>query len=54
MDDDGIIWTIEELYQWACENKIENYTVFVSDEGIPCNIYKCETVIDKKEEIIQL
>ena len=50
-----IIWTIEELYQWAKEKGIENFTVCVNDEG-GCteNIYTDEAVIDKEKKIIYL
>lgn len=52
--EDNIVWTIEELYKWACENKIQDYTVFISDEGTPCNIYKSETIIDKNRKTVLL
>lgn len=33
-----IIFTIEDLYNWAKEKGIENWTVFVSEEGCAANI----------------
>ena len=49
-----IIYTIEDLYKWACENKVEKYTVLIRDEGIPCNIDKDEIRIDEKDEWVYL
>ena len=34
-----IIWTIEELYQWAKEKGIENFTVCVNDEADVLKIF---------------
>lgn len=50
-----IIWTIEELYQWAKEKDIQDFTVYVNDEG-GCteNIYTDDAVIDKEKKIIYL
>lgn len=52
--EDNIIWTIEELYKWACENKIQDYTIFITYEGTLCNVYKSETIINKDEETVVL
>ena len=43
--DKDIIWTIKELYEFACENGYEDFTVFSSDEGCPCNIFKSEITV---------
>ena len=51
---DKIIWTIKELYEWAIENGCEDYTVFGQDEGMSCNLYIGEIVIDNKEEVVYL
>lgn len=50
-----IIWTIEELYQWAKEKGIENFTVYVNDEGgYESNISTTEVIINKEEKTIYL
>ena len=49
-----IIWTIEELYKWAKENKIENYTLFTSDEGTYGNCDTSEIDIDTDKETVIL
>lgn len=51
----NIIQTIEELYQWAKEKGIENFTVFVNDEGgCKSNIFTTEAIINKEEKTIYL
>ena len=54
MRKEKIIWTIKELYEWALDNDVENYTVFSSDEGMSCNIYISEIIINKEKEQIFL
>ena len=54
MREEKIIWTIKELYEWALDNDVENYTVFSSDEGISCNIYISEIVINKEKKQVFL
>lgn len=52
---ENIIWTIEELYQWAKEKGIQDFTVFVNDEGgCAGNIFTDENIIDKEKKIIYL
>ena len=51
---ENTIWTIKDLYQWALDNDIENYTVFTSDEGIPCNIFISEIIINKEKKEVFL
>ena len=51
---ENTIWTIEELYKWACEKGIQNYTCFTEEEGCTCNLYKSEIIIDKVEEVVYL
>lgn len=51
---ENIIWTIEELYRWACEKGVQNYTCFADEEGCPRNLYVSEVVINEKEETIYL
>lgn len=51
---ENIIWTIEELYKWACEKGIQNYTCLSNEEGCPINLYESEIVINKKEKIVYL
>lgn len=51
---DEIIWTIKELYEWACENKCEEMTVFTNDEGVSCNIYTSNIIINTKEKHVCL
>lgn len=48
------IWTIEELYKWACENGVQNYTCFAEEEGCPRNLCKSEITIDKEKEEVLL
>lgn len=50
----NIVWTIEELYKWACEKGVQNYTCLADEEGCPRNLYESEIIIDKKEEIVYL
>ncbi len=51
-EDERTFDTIKELYDWAVENGYENYNVFISNEGCPCNIWLCEICVnDKKKEI---
>lgn len=47
-----IIWTIEELYNWAKENQVENFTVLTYDEGCHSNIYLDEIQIDKENKTV--
>ena len=49
-----LIWTIEELYNWAKENQIEDFTVFTCDEGCNTHIYVEEIQIDKENKTIKL
>ena len=50
-----IFWTIKELYDWACENNLENdYTLFTTEEGIVRNVCEEEIIIDEKDKTITL
>lgn len=52
---ENIIWTIEELYQWAKEKGVQDFTVFVNDEGgCASNIFTTEAIINKEEKTIYL
>ena len=49
------ILTIKELYEWACQNGVENFTLFVADEGgVWGNCYETEIIIDKTKKRIAL
>ena len=50
----NIIWTIEELYEWAVANGVEGYTVFGEEEGCRKNLYANDININHKEETIDL
>lgn len=55
MKKNNIIYTIEELYLWAKKNGVEDYTVFVFDEGgCAGNLYVDEFIVKKEEEEITL
>lgn len=54
MQEDNIIWTIKELYEWAIKNNYENFTVYTYDEGGATNIYKEEIHIEEKKKQICL
>ncbi len=52
---DNTIFTIKELYDWACENGIEDFTVFAHDEGgCTKNLSKSDIEIQKDEETVYL
>ena len=49
------IWTIKELYEWACEHHVENYSAFGYDEGgMECNIVMSEDAINRKNEEVYI
>lgn len=50
----NILFTIRDLYEWACEKGIEDYTCFTNDEGCSTNIYISEIVVNTKEKEICL
>lgn len=50
-----IIWTIKELYDWACENNLENdYTLLTTEEGMERNVCDEEIIIDEKDKTVTL
>lgn len=49
------IMSIEELYRWACENGVENFTVFTGDEGgMLANIDTRNITINSDEKTVEI
>ncbi len=49
-----IIWTIEDLYNWACKKGVQNYTCFADEEGCSRNLYESEIIINEEEGWVYL
>ena len=53
--DSAILWNIKELYNWAVERGIEDYTLFKFDEdGTVSNCFIFDIEIDEDEEALIL
>ena len=53
--DSAILWNIKELYEWAVERGVEEYTLLKCDEGgMAGNCFIFDIDIDEDEETILL
>ena len=52
---EDVIWTIEDLYNWACENGCKDFTLFESDGyGNDGNIFRSEINIDQESKTVTI